>query len=65
VSERSAVVHPPNRTRVLTQSSASRPGVVTMPCNEAAKLPFPTCSAVRGIDSLERAEVVADRPVLG
>jgi len=38
---------------------------VTMPCNEAAKLPFPTCSAVRGIDSLERAEVVADRPVLG
>jgi hypothetical protein len=29
------------------------------------KAPFPTGSAVPGIDSLDHAEVVADRPVLG
>jgi hypothetical protein len=38
---------------------------VTTPGKSAAKAPFPTRSAFRGIDSLDHTEVVADRPVLG
>ena len=65
VSECHVTVDPQAAHACSRSRRPADPGIVTMPSYVRGEARFPACSAVRGIDSLDHAEVVADSPVLG